>query len=271
VANSQNGWSVGTSGQLGVVPLVVAGIAFPPGVRGGDVATVLGYVAQQFHNRVEHLYTPGCWGYAFRPVAGQTTGYSNHASGTAIDINAPTHPLAKVGTFTPQQAAEIRRIVAEVAPAVRWGGDYSGRKDEMHFEINASAATVAAVAARIRGGGAPAPTPPSGGGVAAPPFPLPGGYYFGPRSGPNNSISCMARNGSDARWRPNLRQWQQRMIDRGWGSYFRRYGADGMYGETVASSEAGQCALAFQREKGLAADGLIGPQTWAAAWTAPIT
>jgi peptidoglycan hydrolase-like protein with peptidoglycan-binding domain len=29
--------------------------------------------------------------------------------------------------------------------------------------------------------------------------------------------------------------------------------------------------LAFQSEKGLAVDGLVGPRTWEASWKAPIT
>lgn len=115
------------------------------------------------------------------------------------------------------------------------------------------------------GGIAPPPPPPGG----APAFPLPPGFYFGPRSGPRESISGMARDGSDRQWRPALQKFQQRMLDRGWK--MPRFGADGMYGETLQDSEVGQVVLAFQREKGLGVDGLIGPQTWAAAWTAPIT
>jgi len=116
------------------------------------------------------------------------------------------------------------------------------------------------------GGAGPAPVPVAGG---APAFPLPAGYYFGPRTGPRESISCMARDGSDHHWVPDLKRFQQRMIDRGWP--MPKWGADGMYGETVAVSEIGQICVQFQREKGLAADGLIGPNTWGAAWTAPIT
>lgn len=33
---------------------------------------------------------------------------------------------------------------------MRWGGDYSSRKDSMHFEINASSARVSALAKKIR-------------------------------------------------------------------------------------------------------------------------
>lgn len=112
----------------------------------------------------------------------------------------------------------------------------------------------------------PAPPVPS-----APSYPLPPGYYFGPLDGPANSISCQAPDGSDAQYRHDLQLWQQRMIERGWGAYFPQYGADGMYGETTAVSETYHCALQFQQNKGLVADGMVGPETWPAAWTLPVT
>jgi hypothetical protein len=66
-----------------------------------------------------------------------------------VDINATRHPLGKPGTFNAAQVARIHRILADVDHVVRWGGDYTGRKDEMHFEINAPHVKVAAVAARL--------------------------------------------------------------------------------------------------------------------------
>ncbi len=55
--------------------------------------------------------------------------------------------------------------------------------------------------------------------------------------------------------------WQSQMAHRGWN-----IGAvDGVYG---AQSQA--VCLAFQEEKGLAVDGIVGPATWAASWDAPI-
>jgi hypothetical protein len=60
---------------------------------------------------------------------------------------------------------------------------------------------------------------------------------------------------------PDVRTWQQRMKDRGWA-----IGVDQHYGP--ASEDV---CRKFQREKGIAVDGLVGPNTWAAAWTAPVT
>jgi hypothetical protein len=147
MATSQNGWPAAPDrAAIGVTnSFAVAGVTFPGGVKAGDVSVVLGYVADQFHRRVEALVPGWCWGWNYRDVRG-STGLSNHASGTAIDVNAPNHPLGSVGTFSTAQRAEIHKILGEVGGVVRWGGDYTGRKDEMHFEINASAASVAAVA-----------------------------------------------------------------------------------------------------------------------------
>lgn len=59
----------------------------------------------------------------------------------------------------------------------------------------------------------------------------------------------------------DVKTWQNRMRARGWSLK-----ADGVYGP---ASEV--VCRAFQREKHLTEDGEVGPQTWAAAWTAPIS
>jgi hypothetical protein len=55
--------------------------------------------------------------------------------------------------------------------------------------------------------------------------------------------------------------WQRQMHARGWG-----VSVDGAYGPDSES-----VCRAFQKEKSLTVDGIVGPSTWAAAWTAPIT
>lgn len=154
MATSQNGWTAGQDRRaLGVdQEFSAGGVLIAGGVLAGDVAAVLGYVAEQFHRRVERLVSGWCWGHAYRPIRGQTTGLSNHASGTAMDLNAPRHPQGRRGTFSAAAVREIRSILAEVGGVVRWGGEWSGSSvDEMHFEITGSRAQVAAVAARLRG------------------------------------------------------------------------------------------------------------------------
>jgi hypothetical protein len=155
MATSQNGWPAsGDRRAIGVQVFEVDGVSFPGGVRAGDVATVLGHVMTRFHNEVEPLKAGWCWGWAYRAVRAGSS-LSNHASGTAVDANAPRHPLGVSGTFTPKQRDRIRDILQSVNGTVRWGGNYAGRKDEMHFEINAGVHAVAVVAARLRAAARP--------------------------------------------------------------------------------------------------------------------
>lgn len=119
-------------------------------VRDGDVAVVLAHVAERFNAEVEPIDVASSWGWAYRPVRGHDEGLSNHASGTAIDLNAPAHPLGSSGTFTADQVARLRAILDEVAPVLAWGGDFD-RPDEMHIEIVGTPDEVAEVAARITG------------------------------------------------------------------------------------------------------------------------
>ena len=166
VATSQNGWLANNRS-------VIASYSLPGGgkiaVRKGDVATILVYVAKRFDSEVEKLKWPGNWGYAERPIRGSRT-TSNHASGTAIDLNAPRHPLGKRGTFSKKQVRAIKKILADCGGVVRWGGNYVSRADEMHFEINAGSAAVRRVAQAIREGKKPGP---SGGATSS------GGSSFG--------------------------------------------------------------------------------------------
>lgn len=106
------------------------------------------------------------------------------------------------------------------------------------------------------GGGAPHPATP-----AVPAYPLPAGYYYGPKSGPVQSVSGYFGPYGGPNGAPGLRQWQQRMKDRG-----NSLAVDGLYGDETA-----RIAYNFQGQCGLTRDKLIGPNTWAAAWTAPIT
>lgn len=152
MAVSQNGWPVDPPRHSRLVP-GTSDVRVT--VADGPAGDVLMHVLAQLHARVESLELDSArgelddWGYASRPIRGGTE-TSNHASATAVDINATRHPLGVHGTFSTAQVAEIHEILTEVRNVVRWGGDYLGRVDEMHFEINASSAAVAAVAAALQ-------------------------------------------------------------------------------------------------------------------------
>lgn len=155
MATSQNGYSVPLSTASRVSTIHYYSLPGGTiGLRKGDTAVVLLYVANRFHNEVQRLLWPGVWGFAVRPIRGQTSGYSNHASGTAMDLNAPLHPRqshSRYSGFTRTQVGKIHSILASTGGVVRWGGDYSSTPyDPMHFEINASPAQVAVLADKLR-------------------------------------------------------------------------------------------------------------------------
>lgn len=108
------------------------------------------------------------------------------------------------------------------------------------------------------------PSRPVGQSLPAPDFPLDNGChshgtnaYFGPRYplSDTRSVSGYYTHLED------LLVWQRRMQERGW-----RIRPDGLYGDETA-----RVARDFQNEKGLAADALVGRDTWNAAWESPVT
>jgi hypothetical protein len=150
---SANGWSANDRS-------VIASYSLPGGrvaLRKGDVSVVLLWCASRWHERMEPLVWPGVWGYAERLIRGSSTTISNHASGTAIDINAPQHPLGvpAVKTFSTLEIRAIHAILDYCEGVVRWGGDYDGRPDSMHLEINSDAAGVRRIADKIRAAAKP--------------------------------------------------------------------------------------------------------------------
>ena len=167
--NSYNGWPGITSYSDPRLTTIepVPGRKFR--VRKGDVATVFDWLIRRFHNEVEPI-TEGPvlddWSYNYRIVVGGTS-LSNHASATAVDLNADDHPFntAATSNFSSAQIDAIRRILAGTVvdgqPVIRW----LDRHDPMHFEINyvdrgGSPDRVAVLAARIRGAAAaPVPVP----------------------------------------------------------------------------------------------------------------
>lgn len=137
MATSQNGWKVRESYND---PRLVRLAGFP-GSTLDVVLPIFDYLVSEFNRRVEPVEGPvrDDWAYNYRPIRGTTT-ISNHASGTAVDLNALKHPQGVTGTFTSTQVGEIRKILSELDDVVQWGGDWItvGRPDEMHFEIRRS-------------------------------------------------------------------------------------------------------------------------------------
>lgn len=150
MAISRNGWDVYSSGSnqnLVNFPWVTGK------VRGGDHYVVLDYIAKRWNAEVETIRKDWSWGYANRSVRGASV-ISEHATGTAVDFNAPLHPLGKKNTFSAADQAKIRQIMKDVSHAARWGGEWS-RPDDMHVELIGGNALIGRVADQIRAGELP--------------------------------------------------------------------------------------------------------------------
>lgn len=146
--HSQNGWPVVGKSACDQGPFL--GVTFPNGILVGDVATIARWQLGQYVATVEPLRSGTCWGWFDKPIEGSAV-TSNHASATAWDINADQHPMGTPASqsMSTREVAACRAIVAAAAGVLRWGGDYSGRPDPMHWEINAGPDQVHAFAIKI--------------------------------------------------------------------------------------------------------------------------
>lgn len=159
---SQNGWEANdvTLTDVQTIPGTQRKIRLRKGAAGFLLRRVAAFIDREVENIDEP--TQDDWGYAERPIRGSSTKLSNHASGTAIDVNATKHPLGATGTWSAAQKKKIHGHLNEYDGVIRWGEDYTKRKDGMHFEIVADAAAVQAVYDQLKNkpGTGTTPAPP---------------------------------------------------------------------------------------------------------------
>jgi peptidoglycan hydrolase-like protein with peptidoglycan-binding domain len=208
-----------------------------------EIAPLFLAFAREFHATVEHLDPRSCWGHAPRAIRGSRSP-SRHWPGIAVDLNASAHPLGAAGTFTAGERRAIEKLLARFTyqgqRIFRWGGQYSGRKDEMHIEINVSRATALAAAAVLQRPAAPQPTGPK----PATPKPPAGRPAVGK---PGSRELRKGAEGADV-------EFVQRFLGPSWCGP-----ADGDLGDrTVAGIKR------YQRMRGLTVDGIVGRATWRA-------
>lgn len=195
-------------------------------------------------------------GYVFE---GRGKGVGSAANGTSQANHDWYAICALVGKGDAQPAALIDGLQDAAVMCRDWGAGSAstGHRDHIATECPGDELYSHVQAGTFTSGGGgttPQPSPPAG---KAPPFPLPVGHYFGPATGPDESHSGYYSDQD----RMDLAHWQDRMDERGW-----TIAIDGLYGP-----ETDTVATQFQQEKGLDVDGLIGSETWAAAWTKPVT
>lgn len=149
MSRSENGWPVIESQsdpKLTVIRIPGTGTPGIPLRVQKDCAPILAYVASRVHLEVTNLKQgnkPGVQdegGYNLRTIDGGV--HSNHASGTAIDLNWTKYPMFK-RKMTKKQRAAAEAIESELQEVIRWGGSYRpSRVDEMHWEIRPGVSAV---------------------------------------------------------------------------------------------------------------------------------
>src|SRR6476661_3053218 len=123
MAVSQNGWTANDRSL--VSRRAIPGTSVSLTVRNGPAGDLLLEVASQFDRFVQDIDTtngtvPDDWGYAERPIRGGVA-TSNHASGTAIDLNATRWPLGSDPSvnLNSGQIMRVRQIVSATGGVVR--------------------------------------------------------------------------------------------------------------------------------------------------------
>lgn len=172
----------------------------------------------------------GDWGFEQRGIIGGSE-LSFHAYGLALDINAPWNPQYDQNRTNYPYGLPDETDALALSLGILWGGNerFGPNWDRMHVECHRSPAELAAW------GSDGHPTI----------FPLPLHHYFGMRStGPG----AVDGTGDQGGYRPEIRHIQIRV----------GVTQDGFYGPLTTRS-----VVAYQQNHHLAADGLVGPLTWA--------
>jgi peptidoglycan hydrolase-like protein with peptidoglycan-binding domain len=139
----ERGWGPPPAPRSAIVDVASpSGVACVPGVRQGIVEVVATLLAAT-EQRGYALQDGACWGYAPRKISGSTS-WSNHAWGLAVDLNAPNNPMrSPLTTDMPDWMPAMWRDCG-----FRWGGDYTGTPDPMHYEYMGTPDEVAGDLAR---------------------------------------------------------------------------------------------------------------------------
>lgn len=95
-----------------------------------EIKVLVALLCDETERRGYNLVPGWCWGYACRSIRGSSSP-SNHSWGLAVDLNAPKNPMSsRLITDMPGWMPNLWNRFG-----FRWGGDYSGRKDAMHYEF----------------------------------------------------------------------------------------------------------------------------------------
>jgi hypothetical protein len=131
------GWPADRSGDMVVVN--VDGADFPGGIHRKLAPLFTLLLEESVRRDYIKLHDGQCWGYANRPIKNSdgtlTDTPSNHSWGIAGDLNAPSNCFGCSSHTIPPAMGSLWEDFG-----FRWGGNYSGTKDWMHFEFMESPA-----------------------------------------------------------------------------------------------------------------------------------
>jgi peptidoglycan hydrolase-like protein with peptidoglycan-binding domain len=170
--------------------------------------------------------------------------------------------VGDLDTLWPSKPQGVRLVIAAYGSNPAYPGKFAHQYSDSYVtppfgacDINSAGGMSAADLERMFGFTASAPKPPPKAPQQAWPY-GPHDYLGVPSPDPHCHSGYYG--GKDAQV---VLTWQHQMSHRGWV-----ISHDGMYGPQSRS-----VCTQFQAEKGLKADGLCGPRTWEASWTAPVT
>lgn len=151
MAVSQNGYTANDRTLL--TQYVVSDAGLVMNLRKGSPGELLAHMVRWFDANIRNIDAGALddWSYAERPISGSQE-LSNHASGTAVDVDATKWPLGvkPEAYLTADEIARVRIQLKVYQGCIRWGGDYDrpefggvagSRTDPMHFEVNRDLAT----------------------------------------------------------------------------------------------------------------------------------
>ena len=152
MATSINGWPVLAPGDGRLHTFPIPGVADRRLTLARDAAPILLYVASQYHEQIHPLAevrrhgklvrqkTVDEGGYNYRKSRVNTS-WSNHSSGTAIDLDwskegAQSSWARSWWQHHPAKRAAVDHLLQELDGSITWGGKWSPKYwDPMHFEI----------------------------------------------------------------------------------------------------------------------------------------
>jgi len=202
----------------------------------------------------------------------------------AKDHNTPNIGVCVIGDYTkslPPEAtldalawlydeANRRKGSTLAVRTHRMVGSTACPGDKLHAWVRANLADHDGEPSKPSAPATPKPSKPSSKPAPTPhyDFPLGSGRYFGPKGGPNASVSgYYGRSFKGVKDRVWLQRWATQMGKRGWNlKKWLPSGNDGFYGPEYA-----RFVEAFQADQGLRVDGKLGPATWRAAFEGPVT